>query len=415
MCGLLAWRWDWFIDLRVYELGASALFGGDLYGVRFRIADLPFTYPPFAAAAMLPLAVLPTWLSAALWGAACVLVLAWIVDTTLRACGVVPRALAVPLVVVGALVSEPVWSTFSFGQVNLFLTAAILADVLRPERRHAGWLVGVAAGIKLTPLFFVAFLLVVGHRKAAGVAVASFAATVLVGAAVAPKASWAYWTEILWDPGRIGGVEYAGNQSVLGILSRALGHEAPTVLWFVVAGTVALLALLAARLLWRSDSPAARPLAICIAALGMLLASPISWDHHWVWLVPTVIALWRSDLPRARVVAGVVTLVAMSRAIWWSPFRYGREYDWSLAQAMVGNAYVLTALGLVLSGMWWGLRAPRTPVGRLGSSFSPTSERFLGNTLRPWVRSGGCAAYPRTPARCPVTGPGSRPTSGRAG
>ena len=44
LCGLLAWRWDWFIDLRVYELGASSLFGGGLYDARFRVADLPFTY-----------------------------------------------------------------------------------------------------------------------------------------------------------------------------------------------------------------------------------------------------------------------------------------------------------------------------------------------------------------------------------
>lgn len=357
LCGLLAWRWNWFIDLRVYELGAGALFGGDLYGVRFHVANLPFTYPPFAAVLMLPLAVLPIWLSAFLWAVACVVVLAFVVDLVLRACGAAPTGLVLPAVVAVALACEPVWSTFSFGQVNLFLTAAILADVLRPDRRYAGWLVGVVAGIKLTPLFFVAFLLVIGRRRAAGTAVASFAGTVLVGAVAAPSASWAYWTEVLWDPGRVGGVEYAGNQSVLGILSRLLGHEAPTSLWFVVAGTTAVVALASAALLWSSDSPAARPLAACTAAYGMLLASPISWDHHWVWLVPTAIALWHSGLPRARVVAGIVTAVAFSRAIWWSPFRHGREYDWSLAEGIAGNAYVLTALGLIAVCAWWGVRA----------------------------------------------------------
>lgn len=359
LCGLLAWGWDWFIDLRVYELGASSLFGGQLYDARFHVADLPFTYPPFAAVLLLPLAVLPMWVSAALWSLACVVVLAWTVDTTMRACGVVPRALAVPTVVAVALLSEPVWSTLSFGQVNLFLAAAILADVLHPERRHAGWLVGIAAGVKLTPLFFVAFLVVVGQRRAAATAVGSFGVTVLVGAAVAPRDSWAYWTEILWDPSRVGGVEYAGNQSVLGLLSRILGHEAPTLLWLGVAGATGLLALASGRLLWRSSSPAARPLAVCVAALGMLLASPISWDHHWVWLVPIAIGLWGSGLPRARAVALFVAAVAASRAIWWSPFRNGREHDWSLAESVVGNAYVLTAIGLLLVTTWWGARAPR--------------------------------------------------------
>lgn len=363
LCGVLAWRWSWFIDLRVYELGASALFGGDLYGVRFHVADLPFTYPPFAAVLMLPLAVLPIWLSAFLWAVACVVVLAFALDLVLRTCGVAPSGLVLPAAVALAVLSEPVWSTFSFGQVNLFLMAAILADVLRPDRRHAGWLVGVVAGIKLTPLFFVAFFVVIGRRRAAGTTVASFAATVLVGAVAAPGASWAYWTDVLWDPGRVGGVEYAGNQSVLGFLSRLLGHEAPTSLWFVVAATTAAVALAAAALLWRSDSPAARPLAACTAAYGMLLASPISWDHHWVWLVPTVIALWHSGLPRARAVAGVVAAVAFSRAVWWSPFRHGREYDWSLAEGIAGNAYVLTALGLLVACAWWGLRASAAPDG----------------------------------------------------
>lgn len=361
LCGLLAWRWSWFIDLRVYELGAGALFGGDLYGVRFHVADLPFTYPPFAAVLMLPLAVLPIWLSAFLWAAACVVVLAFALDLVLRACGVVPAGWLLPAAVAVALAAEPVWSTFSFGQVNLFLMAAILADVLRPDRRHAGWLVGVVAGIKLTPLFFVAFFVVIGRRRAAGTTVVSFAATVLVGAVAAPSASWAYWTDVLWDPGRVGGVEYAGNQSVLGMLSRLLGHEAPTSVWVVVAGTTAVVALAAARLLWRSDSPAARPLAACTAAYGMLLASPISWDHHWVWLVPTTIALWHCGLPRARVVAAVVAVVAFSRAIWWAPFRHGREYDWGLAEGIAGNAYVLAAMGLLGCSLWWGLRASPAP------------------------------------------------------
>jgi alpha-1,2-mannosyltransferase len=166
----------------------------------------------------------------------------------------------------------------------------------------------------------------------------------------------AYWTEILWDPSRIGGVEYAGNQSVLGTLSRLLGHEASTSLWFVVAGSVAALSLVAAALLWRSTSPAARPLAVGMAALGMVLASPISWDHHWVWFVPIVLALWLSGLPRARVVAGAVVVIAASRAIWWAPFRNGVEYDWNLWQGLSGNLYVLTAVGLVLLGVGWGGR-----------------------------------------------------------
>ncbi|KRA88351.1 hypothetical protein ASD84_20545 [Nocardioides sp. Root682] len=96
-----------------------------------------------------------------------------------------------------------------------------------------------------------------------------------------------------------------------------------------------------------------------MATLGMVLASPISWDHHWVWFVPLTLALWLSDLPRARVVAGAVVVVAASRAIWWAPFRNGVEYDWNLWQGLSGNLYVLTAIAVILCGLGWGLRSER--------------------------------------------------------
>ena len=57
------------IDLRVYRMGGSVLLHGDsLYDAKLPGgSDLPFTYPPFAAIAMVPLAAVP-------WGVA---VVAW--------------------------------------------------------------------------------------------------------------------------------------------------------------------------------------------------------------------------------------------------------------------------------------------------------------------------------------------------
>ena len=56
-----------FTDLFVYQhAGERVLDGLAVYGSRDPVMDLPFTYPPFAAVAMVPLAVLPTWLAAAL-------------------------------------------------------------------------------------------------------------------------------------------------------------------------------------------------------------------------------------------------------------------------------------------------------------------------------------------------------------
>ena len=47
-------------------------------------------------------------------------------------------------------------------------------------------MIGLAAGLKLTPAIFVAYLLVTGRRRAAATAAAAFAGTVAAGFAVLP-------------------------------------------------------------------------------------------------------------------------------------------------------------------------------------------------------------------------------------
>src|SRR6185369_3422814 len=55
----------------------------------------------------------------------------------------------------------------------------------------------------------------------------------------------------------------------------------------------AMLAVLA----WRAIGGSADRLgAILIVQLFGLLLSPISWTHHWVWLLPLMIWLWHGQL-----------------------------------------------------------------------------------------------------------------------
>src|SRR5690349_10948945 len=129
-------------DLAPYRYGGrAALDGLPLYGVRDPLSGLPFTYPPFGALVMVPLALVSLPLAGALVTAASVAALA--------------RVLAMPVLVVAALAMEPVWQDLRFGQVNLLLMLAVLVDLARPERKASGVLVGLAAGVKLTPLVFV--------------------------------------------------------------------------------------------------------------------------------------------------------------------------------------------------------------------------------------------------------------------
>jgi alpha-1,2-mannosyltransferase len=305
---------------------------------------------------MVPLAPLPIWWAAAVWTGLSVGALAAAVVVVRRALGRPAPGWWVALVTGGALALEPVWQNLTFGQVNVFLMLAVLVDLLRPDRRWSGVLVGLAAGVKLTPLVFVVLLVLVGRRAAAGRATLAFAGTVAVGFVVAPGSSATYWAHRLVDASRVGPPGLAHNQSVYGALTRLLDGPPPTLLWLAVAGPLSLAVLAVGAGWWRRGD---RVLGTCLGAVAMLLASPISWSHHWVWAVPVALALWE----RHRWAAGAWTAVFVARPIVWAPYGRHREYGWSPPEHVVGNAYLLAALAFSL----WAATALR----RQGERGSP--------------------------------------------
>jgi alpha-1,2-mannosyltransferase len=344
-------------DLHVYQYaGRTLLDGGSPYAAHDPVTGLPFTYPPFAAVVMVPLAVLPFDATAVLWTGVSVAALAAAVALAMRSLGREAPGWLVALLAVAALAAEPVWQNLTFGQVNLVLMLALLVDVLQPDRRWSGVLVGIAAGVKLTPLVFVVLLVLVGRRNAAGRALVAFAATVAVGWVLVPDSS-VYWGDRLVEPSRVGPPALAHNQSVYGALTRLLDREPSTALWLAVAVPVAALALAVAALWWRRGD---RLLGTSLCALAMLVASPVSWSHHWVWAVPLVLALWA----KARWCALACVAVFVARPFVWLPYGQGREYDWAWWQHVAGDAYVCCALGLVL----WAAQAasPKTTTGLPG-------------------------------------------------
>jgi alpha-1,2-mannosyltransferase len=336
-----------FTDLSVYQFGGRAVLDGlSFYDSVDPVTGLHFTYPPFAALVMVPLAHVPPWLAAGVWTGASLGALAVSIVLVRRALGRPASGRLVALLTLAALALEPVWQNLTFGQVNLFLMLAVLVDLVGPVRRWSGVLVGVAAGLKLTPLLFVVLLVLVGRRTAAGRALVTFAGTVAVGFLLVPGSAAAYWRDGLVDAGRVGPPALAHNQSVYGALTRLLDGPPPTLLWLAVAAPLALAAVLVGAAWWRRGD---RVLGTCLGALGMLVASPVSWSHHWVWTVPLALALW----DRSRAVAVAWTAVFVARPVLWPPYARGREYTWDAVDHVVGNAYLLAALGVVA----WALRA----------------------------------------------------------
>ena len=341
-------------DLLTYQYGGRALLDGlPVFDSRDPGTGLRFTYPPFAAVVMVPWALLPAWLAAALWTGASVGALSAAVVVVRRALGRPAPGWLVALLTVGALALEPVWQNLTFGQVNLFLMLAVLVDLVGPARRWSGVLVGIAAGVKLTPLVFAVLLVLVGRRTAAGRAALAFAGTVAVGFVAMPGSSVTYWADDLVDAGRVGPPSLAHNQSVYGALTRLLDGPPPTLLWLAVAGPLSLAVLVIGADWWRRGDPV---LGTCLAALAMLLASPVSWSHHWVWAVPVALTLWE----RSRWAGSAWTAVFVARPIVWPPYSHDREFEWSPVDHLVGNAYLLAALTLSVWAAWRSVRGRRS-------------------------------------------------------
>jgi len=311
-----------FVDLHVYLGGAAALDQpGTLYSYVY--ADqtpdfpLPFTYPPFAALIFYPLSTLPFGLVALAWQLAIMAALYGVVRVSQRLIGVAAGAghRAAMLWTAVAIWTEPLRSTFDYGQINVVLALAVLWAAYSTRWWVSGLLVGVAAGIKLTPAIAGVYLVGMRRWAAAAFAFAVFAATVALSVAVIGQQARYYFTDLLGDAGRIGPIGTSFNQSWRGGVSRILGHDAgyrPVVLaGIAVTAGLAVLAwrALAGEDAERSEAEEAANTApagedaehrdrlgsLLVVELFGLLISPISWTHHWIWLVPLMI--WLLDGP----------------------------------------------------------------------------------------------------------------------
>ena len=145
--------------------------------------------------------------------------------------------------------TEPVQRALFLGQVELVLMALVVWDLCQPDRRPwKGAATGIAAGIKLVPLLFIAYLLLTRRFKQAAVAAGAFVVTVIIGFIALPNASVTWWLDgNFFQAGRTGFVGSEQNQSLRGIMTRLIGSVNSTMApWLLVAIVVGLLGLAAA-------------------------------------------------------------------------------------------------------------------------------------------------------------------------
>ncbi len=190
------------------------------------------------------------------------------------------------------------------------------------------------------------------------------------------------------------------NQSLRGMFTRTSASLTGGLWWWLAAAALAGLAgLITAARLHRAGRPVYGWLT---CALTGLLVSPVSWDHHWVWVAPGLAVLAdaavraRSATRRACwALAGALAVLfgawpMLGRPgplvpwglIWYAPGSPGAaashpwstEYHWQGLTWLAGNLYVLAGL-VALAGLAVLARRAASP---RGGSANPPSHFLRG-------------------------------------
>ncbi|ORW68708.1 alpha-(1-2)-phosphatidylinositol mannosyltransferase [Mycolicibacter senuensis] len=372
--GYTTWRalgsTPYHIDVDVYRMAAQAwrdgqpLYGDDWFATQIDGTVLPFTYPPIAAVFFAPL----TWVSLGSGTAALTIVstLLLVVSITIVLTGLGVgvghsggpqwwrRAVLAAAIVAAAiwLNAEPIWSNFDFGQVNAVLMTLVIADCV-PRRTYwpRGALLGLAVALKLTPAVFLLYFLLRRDGRAAVTTVASFLVATLAGFALAWSDSWQYWTHTVRNTDRIGGATLNTNQNLAGALARLpLSEHQRSALWLLGCLVVLAVTVWAARRVLNRDVGEPILALICVALFG-LVVSPVSWSHHWVWMLPTVVVTAVVAYRHRAIALGVLSALGVALMM-RSPIDLLPEHHEAGAawwRQLAGTSYVWWALAVIVT------------------------------------------------------------------
>jgi alpha-1,2-mannosyltransferase len=354
---LSVWGQRYGLDLQVYRDAVSSWRAGqNPYLPSFTQHALSFTYPPFALLALSPLAwasfPVTQWL---LWAASlaaaagsAVLVLRDMGATITRR--LLCKAFTWSCVALIAL--EPARTATDYGQIEFVLMFVVVADLLVAPPRYRGIAIGLAAAVKLTPLAFVIVLAVSRDMKSVARATSSFLVCTGLSWLLWPRLSRTYWFHDVSNPGRMGTVTYGGNQSWYAIVHRPPFPAAGSELAWLLLSLITLAA--STFIAWRCASTREKAPAIVAIALAGLLISPVSWTHHWVWvlLVPAVLARRRSSgIPRpARTMLWGLVALTIAAPYWW--FNHGIAADAGEAVLPVWTSAVLLVWSVTAFVTW---------------------------------------------------------------
>lgn len=290
---------------------------------------------------------------------------------------------------------------------------------------------GLAAAIKLTPAIAVLIFLLRRQWRSAITMVATSLAVTLLSWVISPGESARFFFDAMWDPQRAGDAYYTSNQNLKGFVARALPENTWSIAWAITVALALVAAVwLCLRIQAAATSvvtphviyddaapgplnaatpatgatssaapatgatvsaasaalaapagdavattPAAPVLpenlatlltAAVIMTLG-LLVSPITWSHHWVWGLASVVALIAVTLRLKSAPLAALALVQGALFImaphWWFSHGQVNELHWNVVEQLVGSSYTLAAIA---SGVALAWALPVQATARLG-------------------------------------------------
>ena len=368
----------YYVAARALQAGVSPYRPGELDQVAAGVAGVPhsaYLYPPFFAAALRPLALLPYRLAETVWFAANLTLFGLLWVLLLRLVELPPRwRVAVPW---AALLLPAVYDTWLLGQVSLLLTvlmvgALVLTAAPRCSARRdllAGALLGLAAAVKLYPILLAGVYL--ARRRWAVLLGALLGAA---GAGVVGLVFGGGWqTALDWLTSGLGGasgkVAFPSNQSLGGVLARCLTAnsfqvpvlrrenlltvtpppllDSPSAAAALTAlGSLAVVGLSAWALLRPGPPGETLPLDAAICTGAMLLVTPIVWDLYYVHLLLPLLLLAQAarGRPWLGLVLGLACLLLALQRYW----RYLLLYSQSPLLMLWGFLAVLLIWGALL-------------------------------------------------------------------
>jgi len=320
------------------------------------------------------------------------------------------------------LVCDPFWRQMFHGQFNLLLLFSITAAWAAERSGRPGWagcFLGVAAALKIFPVFlFLSFALRREWRALASGAAVIAGLALVTAAVLGPDVYQSYLKDALphgalyrsaWHNLSLPALWaklFEPTKRLPGVLIEPLTHSP---LLAAAGGTcsVAVVLIVLARVLTRARSRAECDLAFGLAVIAMLLVWPVTWEHYCLLLALPLVLLWPRLVPSgpARLAFGsalVVLWLPTSLVVNHCMILMGATIQpgvgwvatpWDTVTALSVRCYAL--VGLFALGAWSANFGRTAGQGMTPQASSPEPVNAPPN--RPHQPQGPTPACPATP------------------